>query len=489
MGLYGWKRWLIFCAIAFPIFSVASVELTSQSWFCNSCHIMNPYYDSWRRGPHKDVECVKCHISPGVNNFVAAKLNGLGQVVDDVLYRTSPKPSASVSELACTRSGCHDITKVRETKKESGTYLFRHDKHLDLQYSGMKLQCGTCHSHIKGDQHFEVNTSVCVTCHLLQNPTPDPAVRAAGEKPPAVIRLVVRDSKPTLPAESPPSVNLLKTPPTSCKTCHNPPAGTIVRSGLKITHSDYLAYGAACESCHRNTTVVPAPIADGQCLECHNFGLERLTSAEDIHQVHAEGRHKIECFSCHGTIQHGPVAQTATLDQFDCRKCHQDQHAVQRGTYLHADDTPAAPAPNPHTNGNAAAPVSPMFLAHVDCTSCHIKKRPVSVKPTSGALVAAAVPQACDACHKPGLGEQMIPLWQKTTHSLYDAAEADLKALEIQQLSPEDSRVLEKVRSTLEMVRVDGSWGVHNPRYTQQLLEEARNRLMTLRGAKKDGGS
>src|SRR5690349_15303756 len=102
-----WRRWsLIAAGPVFLLANVGLVEATSQSGFCKSCHIMEPYYASWKHGAHKGVECVKCHISPGLDNFVAAKLNGLGQVVDDVLHRTG-KPSASVSHLACTRAGCH----------------------------------------------------------------------------------------------------------------------------------------------------------------------------------------------------------------------------------------------------------------------------------------------------------------------------------------------------------------------------------------------
>ena len=67
-----------------------------------------------------------------------------------------------------------------------------------------------------------------------------------------------------------------------------------------------------------------------QCFECHNFGLERLTNTEDMHRIHNQGEHKIECFSCHGTVLHGIKAQAAKLEQFECRECHVDQHGVQR---------------------------------------------------------------------------------------------------------------------------------------------------------------
>ncbi|MGE3108990.1 MAG: cytochrome c3 family protein [Phycisphaerales bacterium] len=479
IGLRGWKRWTITLLVLFALTSVGSVELTSQSFFCNSCHIMEPYYASWKHGAHKNVECVKCHINPGVDNFIAAKLNGLGQVVDDVLHRTSMKPSASVSALSCTRSGCHDLQRVRDVKKDSGDYLFRHDKHLDLEFAGIKVSCTTCHSHIKGDEHFEINTNVCINCHLIESSHDNaPAAAGAGVLP-SLLRMNVREDRALAVATStspppaapppPPPEHAGKLAPASCTTCHTPPPGTIERNGLKVTHAEYLSYGAKCESCHRGNTTAPVPIENGHCLQCHTFGLEKVLPTPEMHRVHNEGRHKIECSSCHGTMHHGPIAQTGTLEQFDCRKCHIDQHAVQRNTYLH-DESPRA-------DGRLPA-VSPMFLAHIDCTGCHIKPRPVSVKPTSGAMVFAAVAEACDRCHRPGFGAEMVPLWQRTAHALFDAVESDYNSLDpTAQLDPE----VIAVRRLLDMVRADGSWGVHNPRYTQQLLEQARTRLALFR--------
>jgi len=474
---------LIAGLLLMPVLGVASVEITSQSWFCNSCHIMNPYYASWKSGAHKDVACVKCHISPGVDNFLAAKFNGLGQVVDDVLHRTSTKPSASVSQLSCTRSGCHSIEKVRQTSVDNGTFKFRHDKHLDLEYAGIMLACGTCHSHIKGDEHFEVNKDVCINCHLVELEAPGMTVVSNGGQPVPrqMINLSIRRGHTTIlaadsprPPEPPPTASKSKVPPNTCTTCHNPPAGTLERNGAKVNHDQYLAYGAACESCHRNTTATPEPIADGRCLACHTFGIERVTTPEEMHKTHLAGQHKIECFSCHGTIHHGTTTQVASLEKFDCRACHQDQHAVQRSEYLQAPAHSAGPGPA----------MSPMFMAHVDCNGCHISQEPIQFKPDSGATVAIANAQSCDQCHKPGLGAQMIPLWQRTTRALYDRVAADLAAADTEPGLDKD--LLESTRKLLQLVRVDGSWGVHNPRYTQQLLEQARDKLSEARG--KPGG-
>lgn len=478
--------------VVFVVFSVGAVEATSTASFCNSCHIMEPYYSSWKHSAHKDVQCVKCHIDPGLNNFFAAKFNGLGQVVDDVLHRTSMKPSAAVSHLACMRSGCHDPEKVRKYEKTSGKYLFKHAKHIDLEYAGIKLACSTCHSHVQGSEHFEVNTNVCVTCHLVES-SPSTTLASNSDSVRTLIRLGVRSSTLQSPAtpdaqDAPDATASPASPTTDCAKCHNPPSGTLVRGDLKINHADYLAYGAKCASCHRNATEIPVPIESGQCLRCHNFGLERAQPAEEAHRTHLQGKHKIECFDCHGTIHHGPTAQQAKLETLDCQRCHTDQHNIQRSTYLHTNGD--SHAPDPHAAQTAitkpADETNPMFLAHVDCNGCHVKERPVSVKPDSGARVTAASPEGCNKCHKPGFGEKMIPLWQKTTHQLWDQVSELLAKKQAQPgANPE---TIAEVQRILTQVRVDGSWGVHNPRYTQKLLESARKSLNEIPASPGAGG-
>jgi len=480
-----WKRLVPLALFVFVVGSVAMVEVTSTNKFCSNCHIMEPYYDSWARSAHKHVACVKCHISPGVDSFVAAKLNGLGQVVDDVLNRTSTKPSASVNELSCTRSGCHTVETLTAKATVNESFKFRHDKHLGTRHLGVEITCSTCHSHVKGDEHFEVNTSVCITCHMIETVPSDVDVDVTGTDQAmfSYIRLAVREPRmmiasdeappgasPELPGESTFS-NGDPAPPTSCKVCHEPPDTIVEYEGLEVNHEEFLSFGASCESCHRNATATPNPIDDGRCLQCHNFGIERATDAKEMHQVHSLGRHKVECFNCHGAIMHGPVAQSMSLEQFDCRQCHINQHAVQRLEYLLAGTDGAS----------SAQAVNPMFLAHVDCTGCHVKARALHTNPLSGAKVTAATPEACDRCHKAGFGAMMVPQWQEATKRLFAQAEEDLARTEPLAQSPDAVALVAEARELINMVKVDGSWGVHNPRYTQRLLDDARQKLAQAR--------
>jgi nitrate/TMAO reductase-like tetraheme cytochrome c subunit len=462
-----WKkravRWGIGGGIAFVVGSVLTVEATSKSWFCNSCHVMEPFYDSWKTSAHDDVECVKCHITPGAQNFLSAKLNGLGQVVDDVLNRTSNKPSAAVSQMACLRSGCHSVETISSHKLETEKFRFSHAAHIDQEHLGVPISCTTCHSHVKGDEHFEVNTGVCINCHLVETETPRVAATLAAERVETsspLIRMAVREGHLAIGENG--------RPPSNCSACHNPPDEPFEYQGLTVDHTEYISFGAACESCHRGTTATPQPIDDGACLSCHIYGVEEVLPVEEMHKVHAEGRHKIECFSCHGTIRHGPTSQIMTLERLDCRNCHTGQHEIQRSTYLHEAD---------HAAASSGSTVSPMFMAHVDCTGCHVQPTPLTSEPGNGARVARPTAAACDSCHQPGLGDQMIPLWQTATHELYDDAMRQLESVEARDLTPEQQTLVAAAREMIEVVRMDGSWGVHNPYYTQQILERARETL------------
>lgn len=460
-----WGKWILLGGVGFVLLGTISVEVTSQSSFCNSCHIMEPYYTSWKHSSHKDVECVKCHIAPGMTNFMEAKLNGLGQVVDDVLSRTSNKPSASVSQFSCTRSGCHTEETLRQKKIDNGKFKFAHDKHLGAKHLGVEISCATCHSHVKGDSHFEVNTAVCLTCHLVGDPSG--GTQMAGGREEKIIRLAARSGQSrVVPTVGPGE----KVPPSGCVTCHDAPTKEIEFQGSKFKHSQFLAFGATCESCHQGTTATPPPIEDGRCLECHTFGVEKATDSREMHRTHTLGRHKIECSSCHGTIRHGLKVQVSSLEALDCTKCHIDQHTLQRNTYFSLGASPHGP--------EGAATKNVMFMAHVDCTGCHTSPRPTTGRPNGGATVLAASPASCDKCHEPGLGNQMIPLWQKTTRGLYDEVER-LAATAIG--VPAEN--IAKARKILDGVRSDGSWGVHNPKYAQQVLLEARS-LLSPGGAK-----
>jgi hypothetical protein len=45
-----------------------------------------------------------------------------------------------------------------------------------------------------------------------------------------------------------------------------------------------------------------------------------------------------------------------------------------------------------------------------------------------------------------------------------------------------------EARQLLALVKMDGSWGVHNPPYTQKLVEQAKDKLNEAMGASAQAG-
>jgi nitrate/TMAO reductase-like tetraheme cytochrome c subunit len=61
-------------------------EYTESAEFCGTvCHSMDPQWVRFKISPHGNVLCAECHIGPGASFFVKSKIDGLRQVVAEVL--------------------------------------------------------------------------------------------------------------------------------------------------------------------------------------------------------------------------------------------------------------------------------------------------------------------------------------------------------------------------------------------------------------------
>ena len=248
----------------------------------------------------------------------------------------------------------------------------------------------------------------------------------------------------------------------------------VMRRGfVTIDHQEFVSYEASCEeSCHKREVQQVSRVEDTVCLTCHDFGLSEDDSVEELHESHTVAE-KVECFACHGKVPHGQKQVASVSAMMDCRSCHSDTHQVQRTIY--STQYPA----QPHKDDRV---LSPMFLTHVECTGCHIER----TARTSGTLdsfgtVARAVPAACDKCHEDGTGQKYVPYWQRRIKTLYE--QVDQKVVHLEELAQardgqEDAQTLsrraQQARSMLNSILYDGSWGVHNFKYTESLLLDAQ---------------
>ncbi|MHC4654111.1 MAG: NapC/NirT family cytochrome c [Planctomycetota bacterium] len=437
-----WPARILLVMVAIAVVSTGSIVITGQPGFCNSCHIMNPYYGSWEKSSHSEVNCLDCHLQPGFAGYVKGKINGLAQAVDCIVGRVGTKPNATVQDISCLRSECHSVEDLVSKDIDYHGIKFTHKNHVAKEIDGITISCGTCHSHFAGDEHFTVNNDVCFTCHFLKS-----------------------DESSSRLAQ------------TSCRDCHEVPREVIERGLVTIDHAEYITYSASCEdSCHKKEIEKISDVADSVCLNCHSFGKEQQADSVQLHETHTN-HEKVECFACHGKVSHGQTKVASVSAMMECRNCHSDTHEVQRSIYA---------TQHPMQDENSKLVLSPMFLTHVECNGCHIER----VGNKSGTLdslgtVAKAVPGACDNCHEEGTGQRYVPFWQKKIKALYEQINHKLDRLEERARFESNEQLAQKLsdragqaRSILDSVSSDGSWGVHNLKYTEAMLLKA-NKIIT----------
>ena len=94
------------------IAAFGSVHYMETTAFCGTvCHTtMEPEYVAHARGPHAQVECVRCHVGPGAGALIQSKINGTRQLVHVLTNRVPapvPPPPELISTTRETCEGCH----------------------------------------------------------------------------------------------------------------------------------------------------------------------------------------------------------------------------------------------------------------------------------------------------------------------------------------------------------------------------------------------
>ncbi|MCU0975814.1 MAG: NapC/NirT family cytochrome c [Steroidobacteraceae bacterium] len=113
---------ITFFALGIPVLALAAgltfkaVHYMDSDEFCGmACHkVMQPEYTAFQRSPHLRVGCAGCHIGPGAEWFVKAKISGAWQLVAvafDLYPRPIPTPVHSLRPANGTCEQCHWPTK------------------------------------------------------------------------------------------------------------------------------------------------------------------------------------------------------------------------------------------------------------------------------------------------------------------------------------------------------------------------------------------
>jgi nitrate/TMAO reductase-like tetraheme cytochrome c subunit len=409
------RRALVIFAVAVPVVPVSmflAFEASSQPAFCGSCHIMEPYYDSWLTSSHRDVACVECHIPPGIESELRKKYEALSMVTSYFTGTYSTNPWTEVDDQSCLRSGCHAKRLLLGTEVYHGV-LFDHRPHLLEMRREKQLRCTSCHSQIVQGSHISVTPTTCILCHFKDTP--------------------------------------LNTGLARCTGCHSVPTKLITTGGLAFDHGDVQRFDMDCLACHAGVIRGNGEVPRERCVTCHNDPprLARLGETEFMHRTHVTD-HKVECLHCHIEIRHG-TADHADTASTGCDSCHNAAagHAAVRELYrgIGAKNVPPRPAA--------------MFLAGVRCEACHTQSH-------GDHRVADAV--SCMTCHgPPALG--IFRGWQDGLEARLDGLQAMLsQAAGRLEAAHGNAAALDDARANLALV--ESGKPIHNPAYAATIFEQ-----------------
>lgn len=430
------KRIIILSALGFIlIFFLGSVEYTSHSKFCSTCHYMKPFYQSWKTSSHSHIECNVCHYPPGVKSKLRAKVEGLLQVGRywTKLYLKS-KPWAEISDESCLRKGCHE-KRLLEGKVKFKKVVFDHRIHLTDLKRGKRLRCTSCHSQIVQGEHITVTESTCFICHFKKS-----------EHYPRIA---------------------------DCSHCHHKEDLTSEKTS-RFNHSFVFDNGFSCDKCHSQTIIGDGEVPKENCYKCHweRDRLEKYIDTDLMHSTHITS-HKIECNLCHMEIQHKIVKDIETIA--DCQTCHTDYHKAQKILFSGVGGKGIShPMPNI------------MLERGLSCKGCHIfheKKGGEIIK--SDTFVSKA--KACESCHGKGFS-RILKDWQIATEKKLDKIKSIYNQVHSEIGHSKHNRSKEKALALLHDAAfnidiVERGKSVHNMNYSQELLSASYDRMKEALGA------
>jgi len=416
---------LITLGVLLALFAV-SVQVTSSSRFCSSCHFMKPFYRSWQESEHRDVQCKVCHYPPGLQSKIRAKMEGLVMVGRywTKLYLKS-KPWAEIQDVSCLQSGCHD-KRLLEGKVQFQSVVFDHKAHFADLKRGKELRCTSCHSQIVQGEHISVTESSCFICHFKKS-----------------------DAHPRNAA---------------CALCHRKDelAG---RAEVRYNHAPVFQNAYSCDKCHIEVIQGDGAVPRENCYKCHfeRERLDRYGETDVIHRTHIAAN-KIECDQCHLPIQHKIVKDIETVA--DCKTCHTGSHQAQKILFTGEGG-----------KGVGHAVPNVMFEKGLSCKGCHIFHETSGGRLVKSETLTSAA-QACESCHGRGFA-RILRNWERATASrlsevraVYDRAAAEIAA------SPKKAAaqaLLDEAAFNMDIVERGKS--VHNMAYAQELLGAAGDKV------------
>ncbi|CAM3978984.1 cytochrome c3 family protein [Mesobacillus zeae] len=410
------NKWRLLFASLFAVIAMVgivfgAVTATNNPKFCAFCHEMGPEFVTYEASAHSEIQCVECHVKPGVVNEVVHKVESL----KEVYYHVTGVPDPIVQTVAVLDENCLQCHSENRLVTATGDLKVNHEEHIKED-----IPCITCHSGVahakvvdrginsqkdmgywKKDnadklvtpEYMRPNMGTCIDCHDKVN---------KGERPWKDIQYSLPDN-PHEKGEK--------------KEASHAEAATVDTAAATLT-------------------------AEEQAV--HNKKTQQEIILQAIGKQKKDVKLSMECFTCHKEVStpkdheqkdwtqnHGG---NAIQDLNNCLDCHKDTKWIKKVptqnivSLIEAGATKTAYKPNltvvkndsresnfcsschgyrplGHTNSDtwltAHAPHAATNEQKAECYVCHDRK-----KPAEGEKIKAPTDVYCEFCHRTGFKDE-----------------------------------------------------------------------------------
>ncbi len=459
---------VIFAILPFILVAgYAGITMSESPGFCgNVCHNMKPFYESYENSTHRGIKCGECHTEPGFINAVKAHI--VDSINESVLFFSGnygKEPIVcDIADRSCLREECHKIERLTEKVFIYEGIRFSHKLHrMD---GAIKLKCVSCHA-TDSTVHMSIDIATCYLCHTSN----------------------------FVSAEE----------PDRCLTCH----AKNIEEVKEYDHTGVLESNIACSKCHKPTHE-EVTVKQERCDLCHHAEEEKKEeySQDKLHRIHTFD-HAVECVLCHSDISHSFKASFSE----NCMDCHETVKNLKYTRFrnrsfphrLHTKNTKCTycHSVKQQTHGKVIIGESSCRSCHhsqkkiacsqchsipysiqnglslggfegvegyksntIDCKACHKKvKEPSSL---------SRIKNACTKCHEEDY-KVFVDEWQSDTKESIKKVDAILKKAKPGKTA-KAKQLIKDAQRLLYYVRADGSKGVHNPDYIEELLSQAKKK-------------
>lgn len=268
--------------------------------------------------------------------------------------------------------------------------------------------------------------------------------------------------------------------PDSCTSCHDGVKAVAMTKEEALGNYKALLVKAGCGTCHEEDVEYKEWATSGHaesleglkssshakdfCLKCHSA--DYITAPEDEKPTLETAVNSITCAACH-IHDSGLEHNLLTSVEETCVQCHTMGEAKPGKAVHHPQKEMFA--------GVGGAGVPDMPSGHTKnlkekCVECHMYKEEENVVAEEGGHTFEPNIAACTRCHADA--ESKEALVQAEISTLLDGLQAELD-----KFADKESDVYKEAKFNYEMVKADGSLGVHNYPYARALLNKSYSLL------------